>query len=49
LKKSDLCLIVTEWTEFKNVNFSSMKRKVVIDGRNILENREDVDYEGLCW
>jgi len=45
----DLCLIITEWPEFKNLNFSGMKQKIVIDGRNILENRENIDYEGLCW
>jgi UDPglucose 6-dehydrogenase len=49
LKDADFCMIVTEWDEFKNVDFSPMKEKKVFDGRNILENRKDVDYEGLCW
>ncbi|MFO7872731.1 MAG: UDP-glucose/GDP-mannose dehydrogenase family protein [Candidatus Undinarchaeales archaeon] len=49
LKNADACLIITEWPEFKNVDFSGMNNKIVIDGRNILENRKDVDYEGLCW
>jgi len=49
LKDADFCMIVTEWPEFKNINFDGMKSKKVFDGRNILENRDDVDYEGLCW
>jgi UDPglucose 6-dehydrogenase len=49
LKDADFCLITTEWPEFKNINFDGMKGKAVFDGRNILENRADVDYEGLCW
>lgn len=49
LEDSELCLIVTDWPEFKNLDFHAMKTKIVIDGRNILENREGIDYEGLCW
>lgn len=49
IKGADFCLIVTEWPEFKNIDFSGMKSKKVFDGRNILENRDEVEYEGLCW
>jgi len=49
LKDSDFCIIVTEWSEFKNLDYSGMKHKAVFDGRNIVENRENVEYEGLCW
>ncbi len=49
LESADICLIVTEWPEFKNLDFSKMKNKIVIDGRNILENRNGIDYVGLCW
>ncbi len=49
LKDAELCLICVEWPEFRFVDFSSMKNKVVIDGRHILEKKDGVDYEGLCW
>ncbi len=49
LQDAELTLILTDWEEFKNLDFGVMKNKVVIDGRNILENRESVDYEGLAW
>lgn len=49
LKNSELCLICTPWPDFKNINFYNMKQKVVIDGRRILESREGIEYEGLCW
>jgi hypothetical protein len=26
-----------------------MKEKIVFDGRNIVENKKDVEYVGLCW
>ncbi|MDP7282070.1 MAG: UDP-glucose/GDP-mannose dehydrogenase family protein [Candidatus Undinarchaeales archaeon] len=49
LKDADFCMIVTEWSEFKNIDFSAMKEKIVFDGRNILESRDGIDYNGLCW
>jgi len=49
LKDADIALIVTDWDEFKELDYSAMKKKTVIDGRNIVKNRKDADYEGLCW
>lgn len=41
-KDADCLIICTEWTEFKTINFDKlatfMKRKIIIDGRNMLEN-----------
>lgn len=52
LKNSNIALIVTEWKEFKNLDFSNMKKKVVVDARRMITHHsltKDVDYEGLCW
>lgn len=49
LENSELALILTEWDEFSNLDFSRMKEKIVIDARNIVKNRDNIDYEGLCW
>ena len=49
LKDAELCLICTEWPEFKIIDFSGMKNKVVLDGKHILEKKDGIDYEGLCW
>jgi UDPglucose 6-dehydrogenase len=44
LVDADALLIITEWDEFKDINFekikSIMKLPIVIDGRNIYDNRE---------
>lgn len=49
LKGAELCLICTEWPEFKIVDFSPMKSKIVLDGKHILEKKDGINYEGLCW
>ncbi len=49
LESSELALILTEWDEFSNLDFSRMKEKIVIDARNIVKNRDNIDYEGICW
>jgi len=49
LKDADIAIILTDWEEFQNLNYSSMKNKIVIDGRNIVKNRDGIDYDGLCW
>jgi UDPglucose 6-dehydrogenase len=53
LEGSQACLLMTEWDEFRKLNteFDSMDRKLLIDGRYLLnpEELEDVEYEGLCW
>lgn len=49
LMNSELALILTDWDEFSNLDFSRMKERIVIDARNVVKNREGIDYEGLCW
>ncbi len=44
INKSNIVLIVTEWDEFKKLDY---KDKLVIDGRHMNINAEN--YEGLCW
>ena len=47
LKKCDIILIVTEWNEFKKLDYSG---KIVIDGRRIKEAAKTAKiYEGVCW
>ncbi len=49
LKNADIAFIATDWDEFRDLNFNGMKHKIVVDGRNILRGRGDIEYEGLCW
>lgn len=52
IKDASLALILTEWKEFKNIDYSSMKEKKVFDTRKIVNTDllpDDVEYEGLCW
>lgn len=44
---TDAVLIVTEWQEFKNLNYTG---KIVIDGRRVEKAKEGAAiYEGVCW
>jgi UDPglucose 6-dehydrogenase len=44
---SDAVLIVTEWKEFEDLDYSG---KIVIDGRRIRKaEQEAAIYEGVCW
>ena len=49
LEEADACLILTDWEEFSEPDFSVMKRKIVIEGRRVLKNKEGITYEGVCW
>jgi UDPglucose 6-dehydrogenase len=49
LSGAHIALILTEWEEFHEIDFSGMKEKRVIAARRILRKKDDVDYEGLCW
>jgi UDPglucose 6-dehydrogenase len=52
LKDADVALIVTEWKEFRKLDFSGMRHKIVVDGKRMLDSANlgrDVDYEGICW
>lgn len=43
---SDAVLILTEWPEFEELDYTG---RIVIDGRNIRKAREARVYEGICW
>lgn len=50
LKSADACLVLTEWDEFKSLkdkDFGAMKRRIIIEGRKVLENVSG--SEGICW
>jgi UDPglucose 6-dehydrogenase len=47
IDKSEMVIIVTHWDEFKNDNL--YRGKVVIDTRDIIHDKTNIDYEGLCW
>ncbi|MGZ0745982.1 nucleotide sugar dehydrogenase [Haloparvum sp. AD34] len=50
LEGADAALVCTDWDEFDALSFKGMKRKVLIDGRRIDVDRDELDvYEGLCW
>ncbi len=45
--KSDAVMIITEWQEFFNLDYTG---KLVIDGRKVNKaGREAGSYEGICW
>ncbi len=47
IDKSEIILILTEWTEFKKLNYG---KKPVIDGKNLFfDNNIPENYEGICW
>ncbi|AIU69550.1 UDP-glucose 6-dehydrogenase [Thermococcus eurythermalis] len=47
LEKTDVILIVTEWPEFEELDYSG---KIVIDGRRIRSAEKTAKiYEGVCW
>jgi UDPglucose 6-dehydrogenase len=54
LKGADVCFLVTEWDEFRNLeptDFKSMKTPILIDGRRIYDPmkflKEGIDYSGI--
>lgn len=53
LQNADICLVFTEWEEIRNLkesDFSLMRRKIVLDGRNCLKLQaatEDLIYEAI--
>jgi len=44
-------VVVTDWDEFATLDeeFDLMADPVVVDGRHVIERREDISYEGLTW
>jgi len=52
LKDSDACLILTDWEEFKNLNetdFNTMRNRIIIEGRKVLNPKNVSKFEGVCW
>jgi UDPglucose 6-dehydrogenase len=52
IENADACLLLAEWDEFKkftDADFSAMKRKIVIEGRKILDPSAVSGFEGVCW
>jgi len=49
LENADACLILTEWKEFEEIDFSKMRNKLVIEGRRILKTKEGIKYDAICW
>ena len=53
LSCSDIIILVTEWDEFKKINWCEIsnivnKNAIIIDGRNIF-NRKDIINKGLNY
>jgi len=47
LDATDVILIVTEWKEFEELDYSG---KIVVDGRRVKKAEETAKiYEGVCW
>ena len=44
--EADIILVLTEWPEFTKLNY---KNKLVIDGKNIFNEKKPKNYEGICW
>lgn len=52
LSSCDATVILTEWEEFKKLDYSKMKGMYLFDTRRIVSKNnlpKDVIYEGLCW
>jgi len=52
LNKTDACLILTAWDEFKKLSdkdFSNMKSKIIIEGRKVLDKSLVTSFEGVLW
>ncbi|WP_226022901.1 UDP-glucose 6-dehydrogenase AglM [Halomicrobium salinisoli] len=51
LEDAHAAVVVTGWDEFAALDgaFDEMAEPVVVDGRNVVERREDITYEGLTW
>ncbi len=49
IDNADCVFVITDWDKFKDKDL--YKGKVVIDGRMVLagNEREGIEYEGLCW
>lgn len=49
---ADACLVLTDWDEFKKLedkDFNVMSKKIIIEGRKVLNPSKVRDFEGICW
>ena len=51
LADADGVVVVTDWDEFAALDeeFDAMASPVVVDGRQTIERRDGITYEGLTW
>jgi UDPglucose 6-dehydrogenase len=52
LRDADACLLLTEWPEFTRLtdrDFSVMRKKIIIEGRKVLDPKKVSGFEGVCW
>ncbi|WP_247002203.1 UDP-glucose 6-dehydrogenase AglM [Halosolutus gelatinilyticus] len=50
LAHADGAVIATDWPEFDDLSFADMRRRIVVDGRRIdVDEDELAVYEGLTW
>lgn len=52
IKNADACLVLTAWKEFgklKDQDFDSMRQRIIIEGRRVLDRTKVRDFEGVCW
>ena len=51
LTDAHAALVVTDWDEFAALDeeFDRMAEEIVVDGRRIIERRDNMTYEGLTW
>jgi UDPglucose 6-dehydrogenase len=51
LAGADAALVTTDWDEFEALDseFDTMRSKVVVDGRRVVPEQDDLVYEGLTW
>ncbi|WP_265108284.1 UDP-glucose 6-dehydrogenase AglM [Halosolutus halophilus] len=50
LEAADGAVVATDWPEFDDLSFAGMRRRVVVDGRRIDVDADDLAvYEGLTW
>ncbi|RKD98042.1 UDP-glucose 6-dehydrogenase AglM [Halopiger aswanensis] len=50
LEGADGAVVATDWPEFDALEFDGMARRVLVDGRRIDVDKDELDvYEGLTW
>ncbi len=47
LKKADICMIQTDWDEFKNIDYDSLGLELVVDGRRTVKRRITTPYYAI--